>query len=330
MLSARFLHLALPMAVLFGACADERVTGSTTQTENTVVARSVLVDSVLPAWNRPGWTPTVATLRFDSSNFDFTSTDSAGRDLDVRTLDGDPVPFDIAGWDRKARLGRLEVRIDRELLLPFARFNVLRSNILRTRVAPATLWVAIPDSQKLAINSILFDDFEGTSLTSKLPTGSSWYSVASDSTVTVSAPGLVAAGAGRGGKAIHITYSVPSNTGKYALVGIALISGGAPCRLRSLDSVVFSVRGSGKLSLALDRLLLGNPGKAWSHYTLDSNWVRIRIRPQDFDAADGIGNNIGWNAVRDSITNLTFLVSGGSNLYVDDVRFYGVDRDDLK
>jgi len=330
MLSARFLLLSLPLAVLFGACADERMTGSTTQTENTVVARSVLVDSVLPPWNHPVWTPTIATLRFDSSNFDFAATDSAGRDLDVRTPEGEPVPFDIAGWDRKARLGRLEVRIDRELLLPYARFNVLRSSILRNRVAPATLWVAIPDSQKLAIGSFLFDDFEGTNLTSKLPTGSSWYSAAADSTVTFSAPGLVAAGAGRAGKAVHMSYSVPSNSGKYALVGIALISGGAPCRLRSLDSLVVSVRGSGKLSIALDRLLPGNTGKVWAHYTLDSNWVRIRIRPQDFDKADGIGNNIGWNALRDSVTNLTFLVSGGSHLYVDDVRFYGVDRDDLK
>jgi len=66
-----------PLLLGFWGCFDDRISGNTTQTENTVTARSILVDSVLPDWNRPAGWPTVATLRLDSSNFDFRGSDSA-------------------------------------------------------------------------------------------------------------------------------------------------------------------------------------------------------------------------------------------------------------
>jgi hypothetical protein len=34
--------------------------------------------------------------------------------------------------------------------------------------------------------------------------------------------------------------------------------------------------------------------------------------------------------VRDSITSLTFLIGGGSDLWIDDIRIYGIGRDDLR
>lgn len=316
---------------LLGACADERISGSTTQTENTVFAREILVDSVLSEWNRPRWVPTVATLRFDSSNFDFAAADPAGLDLDVRTLQDDPVPFAVDGWDTKARIGRLHVRIDRELLLPGARFVVRRLNLPVRREDTLTLWVAIPDSQRLAIGSVQVDDFEDSNLTTQLPSNNSWYTAAPDSTVRLGPLQQVDAGGGRTGKALRLEYgAAASNQGKYALIGTFLGSKMAPRSLRSLDSLVVWVKGSGNLSVAFDRLPPHDKAKAWAHTTLDSTWRRLRIRPQDFDPPDGIANNRGWEAVRDSVTNLTFLVSDGATLFLDDVRFFGVDRDDLK
>ena len=95
--------------------------------------------------------------------------------------------------------------------------------------------------------------------------------------------------------------------------------------------MVLWIRGQGKVSIAFDRLAPHTKAKTWIQPTLDSTkWTRLRIRPQDFDPADGIGNNIGWNATCDSVTNLSFMAWGGTNLWVDDVRLFGVDRDDLK
>lgn len=321
----------LAALALVVACADERISGSTTQTENTVFAREILVDSVLPEWNRPRWVPTVATLRFDSSNFLFAGGDPSGRDLDVRTLDDDPVPFVVDVWDVPARVGRLLVRIDRELLLPQARFTVRRTRTIRSRQDSQVVWVSIPDSQRLAIGSVLVDDFEDSNLTTRLPGNNSWYTAAPDSTVRLEPLQQVEAGGGRTGKALRLEYgAAPSDLGKYALIGTFLGSQMAPRSLRSLDSLVVWVKGSGRLSVAFDRLPPHDKAKAWVHATLDSTWRRLRIRPQDFDPPDGVANNRGWEAVRDSVTNLSFLVSDGAVLVIDDVRFHGVDREDLK
>jgi hypothetical protein len=101
--------------------------------------------------------------------------------------------------------------------------------------------------------------------------------------------------------------------------------------LRSLDSLVFWARGTGVVLPAFDNLDSGSGGKAWTRIVLDSTaWTRVRIRPQDLDTADNVAGNVGWLSVRDRVGYLTFLVAGGHDLYLDDIRLYGIDRDDLK
>jgi len=316
------------ISLLAGGCSDERLGGNTTQTENTLAR--IRVDSLLPDWNHPTKTTTVATLRLDSSNFNFELPDSGGSDLSVEMDDGQPIPFYVTYWDKAGRKGRMQVRIDTSLLHPKAHFLVRWIQSLKPRGNAASVWQSLPDSQRMAIGSVLVDDFEGGSLNSRLPDTTGWYKAASDSLIPLTGPTLVAAGAGRSGKAIHLGYNTTSANGNYALLGIFLVKVGGTANLRSLDSVVFFVRGPGKLAFALDRLPPHTKSKAWIHRTLDSTWTRLRIRPQDFDTADGTGNNFGWNALRDSVTNMSFMVADGKDLYVDDIRFYGVDRDDLK
>lgn len=330
-------HLASLMAgmVVFSCTGErgtaERITGNTTQTENTASARTILVDSILPAWNHPYWFPTVATLRLDSNNFDFSATDSAGRDLSVLTESGDSIPFDVVEWDKPARQGRLHVRLERPLLLPGAKFVLHWTQALKTRSNASAVWREIPDSQRLFIGSVLVDDFEGPTLRTKLPDSATWYKSSADTTVTVSDPVHVAAGGIRKGTALRLAYKTPANTYKWALVGVALGTNSQSRNLRSMDSIVFWAKGSGTLSVAFDRLSPYKPeGKAWIHLELDTGWTRIRIRPSDLLAPDKVGENIGWDAVRDRVTNLTFLVSGGTNMYLDDIRLYGLDVEDLK
>lgn len=320
------LTAAFAPLLLLG-CGNERISGSTTETENVLTAVVFSVDSLISDQSHFWHVPTVATLRLDSSNVDFSQSDSLGRDLIVERMDSTPLPFSIVYWDRKAATGRIHVRLD---TIPWRSDSQIRlrwKGPLQTRSNPASVWRAIPAAQVLAINSILVDDFERATTRSLLPDSASWYSATSDS-ATVSVPKLDTAGSGRNGRAIHITYNASSVTYQYALLGIAL--GKNPVNLHSLDSMVVWVRGSGKLSVAFDRLTAGSKGKAWLHTPLTSYWKRICIRPQDFDSASTIGNNIGWDAVRNSITNLSFLVAGGSALWVDDIRLYGVNKGDMK
>jgi hypothetical protein len=186
------------------------------------------------------------------------------------------------------------------------------------------VWRNIPDSQKLALNSVLVDDFEHGKHESLLPNAGTWYAFTDDSK-QASAPSLEADTLGRSGTVAHIFYS---GTKSLLLMGLAL---GGRWNLRSLDSIVFWTRGTGTVSPTLENLDSATGGKAWTHLALDSTkWTRIRIRPTDFDTADNVAGNVGWNAVRYRVTNLTFIVNGGRDLYLDDIRMYGVDRDDFQ
>jgi len=319
--------ITLACLVLWG-CGSDRVSGSTTETENVLTAVEFRVDSLLPSWNCWTCTSTVVTVRVDSSVLDFAKTDSLGHDLVVERQDSTPVPFEVVFWDRHAARGRLHVRIDPSLMIPGARIRLRWGKPLQVRSDPGAVWHAISAVQKLLLNSVLVDDFEQGTTRSLLPDSASWYTSHADS-ATVSSPALVAAGAGRRGTALHISYNAPSATFRYALTGIRL--GKAPVCLRSLDSLVVWVRGSGTLGVAFDHLGDStNSGKAWLHRPLDSSWTRLSIRPQDLDTANGVGGNVGWNLMRDSVSNLTFFASGGSDLWIDDVRLYGIDRNDLK
>jgi len=314
--------------LLLGACSSERISGNSVETENTVAAREFRVDSLLPDWNRPASGTTVATLRFDARNFDFAGASASGRDIRLERLDSTLLPFEIVHWDSAASRGRLRVRIDSPLLAKGARLRMVWRLPPSNRTDPVRTWAGISDSLRLALTSVLVDDFEHGNLRNLLPDTSSWYSAAADS-CTVTSPSLIAAGHGRTGNAIGIGYKAPVQYFRYSLLATRL--GPGPRSLRSFDSLVFWARGSGSLAVAFDHLTNGIGPKAWkTKVLLDTGWTRIRIRPLDLDSADGVGENRGWNTVRDSVTHLTFLVNGGSLLQVDDVRFHGIDRDDLR
>lgn len=317
------LLAALLVVVLVAGCATDRSAGNTTETENVLTA---LVDSFLPDWNRPAARATVATLRLSEDDIDFSRTDSLGRDLSVERMDGVPLPFDIKIWDTRNRVGRLMIRLDSSLVAPDQRIRLRWGLPLRLPVDPQSLWKAIPDSQKLAVNSVLVDDFADGDLLSSLPDHGKWYTRSSES-ASVSAAAIVPADRGRIGSAIHVSYKATSY--RYSLVGVGLPGHRS---LRTLDSMSFWVRGSGKVTFAFDHLGDHPNVKAWKGWMMDSTWKRISFTPADLDPAapDSLGGNIGWNGVRDSVTNITFLLVDGSDIWLDDIRLYGVDQDDVR
>jgi hypothetical protein len=310
---------------LLTSCDGNRVAGGTTETDNMVAARIIRVDSLLPDWNHPGQVPTVGTLRLDSTNMDFTMSTPDGGDLAVETLDSVALPFRIVYWDKSARLGRIQVRLDPWLQRPGSRFLLRWGLKDSTRTDSTGVWSGIPAGELLALTSVLVDDFEGSSLRSLLPDSGTWISVAAD-TASVEPPDLEAAGAGRAGQALHISYTAPVAKG-YVYVGLPL--GKGPCNLHSLDSIVLWARGAQTiLNVSFDHQGTVNT-KAWASLSLDSTWKRISLRPADLDPSNGIGGNVGWAGVEDSVTNLSLFAARGTDMWIDDVRLYGIDRDDL-
>lgn len=284
-------------------------------------------DSLLPAWARPWAFPSVITLRLHSENFPFAQALRNGQDVRLADSNGKILPMEIAYWNKELNIATLRFRVDNPVTvhLWWGRPAALAQN------NPSQLWAGISDSLRLALHSLLIDDFEDT-LSQTPEVGQNWYFFPSDSLSTIIPimeegleAGIKEAAPGRTGNAMHFQYSL-QNDGSYLLFGLPLGDGN---NFSALDSVEFWVRGNGNLTFALDKLMQ-NAGKAAYQYTLDSNWTRRVIRPQDFLPADNIGGNIGWDLVRDSVTNLTFMVQGGTDFWVDDIRLYGLNRDDLR
>jgi hypothetical protein len=314
----------LTLFVIAG-CSDERLGGNTTQTENTLAR--MLVDSVLPEWNRPSQATTIATIRLTESNFDFSKIDSAGNDLVVEKDSGQPIPFEVVYWNKREMLGRLEVRIDSSLRHPGSHINLRRKLSSISPSDPAKVWQGLPDSQKLAVGSVLVDDFEGGSDTTRLPTSPRWAFFASESAEIVSKR-LKTSDGTHPGNVFSMDYKTTNRW--YVVIKTPLVKGSKQRSLRSMDSIVFytkGTKGSGMFT-ALEHL---DVFKAWKLDTLDTNWRRICIRPSDF-MQPGISeqSNRGWVAVRDSVTHLTFILNNGTKFFLDNIRIYGIDQEDLK
>jgi len=309
-------------ALLAWACGKSpAIAGSSSETENILTARILRIDSVLPDWNRPTAAPTVATLRLDSTNFPFALVSATGSEISVERIDSTPIPFRTVFWDKLGKRGRIEVRIDPASLVAGSKMRLRWNAKDSTRSDSAKVWKSIPDSQRQILTSILADDFEHSDLGSRIPGSGTWYTLAADS-AEISQPEIVTAPKGRTGNVFHFTFMGEKG---YCYAGLPLAMG-QPRSLRTMDSIVLWVKGPAKLAVAFDHK---GVGKAWVHRMIDSNWTRLSLHPINFDTITA-GGVIGWTRVRDSITDLAFFVSQGSDLWVDDIRIHGPNRDDLK
>ena len=300
-------------------------------------SRTLRLDSLISTWMRPVSDPTVITLFLDSSNFPFTQAMNDGRDLRFWDAQGNLLSFQRARWDANLRKAVIRIRVATTNLDSNTQITMLWGHPGAVDPGSAGLWNGINDSVKQELYSVLVDDFEHNTVQNALPLpipANYWYDRISDSGASVSPapvadllPALQLAGDGRSGHAMHLVYTAVTSA-HWVLLGTALGPGARS--LATLDSIVFWERGTGYFSVAFDNLA-GKGDKAWMHDTLDTTWTRKCIRPQDLvSATDTIGANVGWTAVKDSVTNLTFFAEGGKDLWIDDIRMYGINRDFLK
>lgn len=144
--------------------------------------------------------------------------------------------------------------------------------------------------------------------------------------------GVEEAGAGREGHAFHWTSS-KAKGGSWSFFEVEFCPYDASCDLSALDSVEFYIRGTGTFSLNLESLGNANyQGKAMHLDSLDSpnEWIRKSIKPSDFDKPDSCWGNFGWDIVRTKMTSLSFFVMDNAEIWLDDVKLYGIRRDDLR
>lgn len=330
--------IALALASLEAGCQAERSAGTSTETENAITARSFLVDSLLSPDCPPTDAPEIATLRLDSGDFEFAKSRPDGADLDVLGPDGGEIPFAIGFWDPAGSRGRLLVRIDAASRRPGARIRLRAGLPPATRSSPEAVWEGIPLDRKLSWNSALLDDFEsGSTLHNRLPDSSFWFLGGA-----IANSGLVPADSGRPGSSLHLTCNAGQCATDRGLLAATSLANSYRS-LRALDSLEFWARGSGRIwisfesldSVQMGRLARGRidsvqPRRAWTSRTLDATWMRWTVRPVDFDPADGKAGNVGWSAVRDSLNYLSILVDQGTEIWIDDIRLHGIQREDLR
>jgi len=242
-------------------------------------------------------------------------------------MDGTPIPFAIHHWDAKERWARVQVRIEGDLLRKGSHFRLRPAINLLALSDSAAVWEWIPGNLQEAWTSVLVDDFEHGDTRTLLPNKSTWYTKKVDS-ATITNPVLVSAGGGRTGTALRFDFNAPSSWPVYVLMGTTLAN--HPVNFASLDSIVFWAKGKGILSVSLDHQAVIGGSKTWMHNTLDSNWTRWRVRPQDFDPPGVSGGNLGWESVHDSVTTLSIFASGSGTVMLDDIRFFGMHDDDFR
>lgn len=142
----------------------------------------------------------------------------------------------------------------------------------------------------------------------------------------------------RDGLVAHFEYQNDSNY-NWVLMGHAFKQASD---LTDLDSVVFWARAgladsTQWISLSFDVLMDSvdlekygyENGKAWVHMNVDTAWHRYVVTPEDLIETDSLknGGNIGWDAVKDHVTNLNFFGGGQGgpfDLWIDDIYIYGV------
>jgi hypothetical protein len=172
---------------------------------------------------------------------------------------------------------------------------------------------------------VLFEDFEDSTR--------GWYT-----NVSKYAEAKLGTDEDRDGLVAHLEYSNDSNY-NWVLMGRSL---NGTVDLSSMDSVVFWARGTRSIedssqwiSFSVDVLMDSvelakngyENGKAWVHMTLDTAWTRYVVTPKDLADTARIGGNIGWENVKDHVTNLNFFGGGVGHdfeMWVDDVYIYGV------
>ena len=181
--------------------------------------------------------------------------------------------------------------------------------------------VIIPDEDSSeTLVHFVFDDFENGV--------DAWYP--SHSPYATALLESAEAGEGREGLAAHFMCENDSAF-NWALMGQYL---GGTVDMSELDSIVFWARGSVEnyISFSFDIVKEDSAAnitsvKSWTHIELSDQWTRYSFTPADMIEADNDnGGNVGWDAVKDSVTNISIFGGAGGEFWIDDIEVFGYEK----
>lgn len=293
--------------------------------------RTIPLDSIISDWMRPIADTTVVFVRLNSTNFNFSEAMKNGNDIRFTDQSNSRLEFKKVFWDDSLQNAEFQIRINgtssiENLVMYWGKTAALHAS-------NNEIWNGLPDSLVTAIHSVKLIDFENQKLESAFSYADGpreWYFEPQDSNVTTTPSNENVSEAfkkseERGGYVFH-WKSTSKKKDKWSMIGSRLNR--IPSNLESIDSIAFYAKGSGELGFAIE--VLDEPtGKTKYVDYLDSNWKRFSFTPSDFVPGDGEFGNKGWDFVKGRVTTITIWIVDESEMWIDDVILYGVNRDNL-
>lgn len=301
------------------------------QLEQWAHLRVIPLDSTISDWMRPIADTTVVFVRLDSANFNFNEAMKNGNDIRFTDQSDNRLKFKKVFWNDSLQQAELQIRINgtssvESLVMYWGKTAALDAS-------SDDIWKGLPDSLVNSLHSIKIIDFEKQRLETAFDYADGpreWYFEPQDSNVTTQPSNEEVQKAfekdkERGGYVFH-WKSTSKKKGKWSMIGSRINRN--PSSLEGIDSIVFYAKGSGELGFAIE--VLDEPtGKTKYVDYLDSNWKRFCFTQKDFVEGDGEFGNMGWDFVKPRVTTFTIWIVDDSEMWIDDVILYGVNRDNF-
>ena len=286
-------------------------------------------------WMRPLSFPTVLVLRLTEENFDFSKAEKDGSDIRLYDGSGNLIPFEIDGWDTTINSATLNIRVESaaDTVRPWM---LMWGDKKAKKIEDVKVWEGLSDSLVKALNSVTIFDFEEGSQYNALPEPLhyTWYIQPHDSATIIEAlqkdptSGIEKADSSIFGKnVLHVQYQA-NKLGRYVVLGTRIANNKHD--LSRLDSVEVWLKGNGDYEIILETIVESDTNYKTSYKgSADEKWTRVAVTPKDFTNADGKSYH-GWDVTRNKITRFTIFVYNGTDLWIDNVKMYGINLDDLR
>ena len=301
------------------------------QLEQWAHLRVIPLDSTISDWMRPIADTTVVFVRLDSANFNFNEAMKNGNDIRFTDQSDNRLKFKKVFWNDSLQQAELQIRINgtssvESLVMYWGKTAALDAS-------SNDIWKDLPDSLVTAIHSIKIIDFDSQKLETAFDYGDGtrdWYFNPQDSNVTTtpSRDNVQDAFEFNDERQSYVFHwkSTSKKKGKWSMIGSRINRN--PSSLEGIDSIVFFAKGSGELGFAIE--VLNEPtGKTKYVDYLGSNWKRFSFTPDDFVPGDGEFGNMGWDFVKARVTTFSIWIVDDSEMWIDDVILYGVNRDNF-
>ena len=293
--------------------------------------------SLISDWMRPLTFPTVLVLRLDDENFDFSKAENDGSDIRLYDGDGELIPFEIDGWDTTINSATLNIRVESatDTVRPWM---LMWGDKKAKKLKNVNVWKDLSDSLISAINSVEILNFESGTKYNALPAPLNdkydWYVQPHDKATVENdlaqnpTKGIEKADSSIFGKnVLHVQYSA-DELGRYVVIGTRIAE--HQHDLSRLDSVEVWAKGNGDIEIILETIVESDTNYKTSYKTeVNKEWTRIAVKPKDFTSPDGKKSYHGWDVTRNKITRFTIFVYNGTDVWIDNVKMYGINLDDL-